>query len=158
MTAPDPTNDDGTDDTTGYTAPEDADTTDTTDTDDADPAPDPRNSEAARYRIRAREAEAARDALVARVAVYQRRAVEAVAAELLAVPEDLFDYCGVDPADYFADDDHFDVEGLRADLKDMIERRPGMAKPPAPVPMQWGQYSGGLPPADGAAWSDVIRR
>lgn len=116
------------------------------------------NSEAARYRRQLREVEAERDALAERLQGHQRREVEAMVADLLDVPADLFDIGQVQPSDFYNDDGTLNEAELRAAAGALLEERPRLGKP-RPTGPRWqnfGQYAP-PPPQRGAAWSDVLK-
>lgn len=136
-----------------------ADTRPETAANDAGDAEPSGNGEAAKYRRALRDTEAQRDALADRLAGYQRRECEAVVAEILDVPADLWDVAGLNPAEFYADDGTVDEDKVRFAAGTLAQMRPRLAKPPAPQ-ASWGQGSGGIAPAGGSevSWSDVIKR
>jgi hypothetical protein len=95
-------------------------------TPDADDADNP-SREARNYRLKLREAEAARDALTARVELLQRQDIERVAAESLSAPADLW-INGNGVAEYLDEDGNVDLERVRDDVKILVSERPGLRK------------------------------
>jgi len=115
------------------------------------------NAEAAKYRTRLRETEAARDALQARVGRFERAAVERVAAETLSNPSDvwLLEFTA-DTMLPRSDDGEVDVEAVRAAVQGIVQGRPGLAIPPKRIPDTGGGVRGG-PEAATVSWSDLLR-
>ncbi|BBY15762.1 hypothetical protein [Mycolicibacterium litorale] len=116
------------------------------------------NSEAARWRVRLRETEAERDALAERVAGYQRRECEAVVADVLEVPGDLWELGHAELSEFYTDDGDVDENAVRAAAAALVESRPGLAKG-ATLPSRhatWGQYSSAVP-GESPGWAAVIR-
>jgi hypothetical protein len=121
----------------------------------SDPEPPP-NSEAARYRVERNEARTERDALAERLTGYQRRECEAVIADLLEVPADLWEIARADVAAFYNDDGTVDEAELRAAAGALIEQRPRLALPNRTP--SWGQHSGEGGHRDGGAtWGDIIK-
>jgi hypothetical protein len=121
--------------------------------DDQGAEDDSPNAEAAKWRTRFREAEAAiaeRDNVIAS---YRRAECERTLADLLDVPGDLFDVGGAEVADFYSDSGELNDAELRAAAGALIEERPRLGKPK--FTRSWGQVSG-VPPAEGPSWSNVI--
>lgn len=114
------------------------------------------NAEAARYRVRAREAEAVRDALAARVQRFERAAVERVAAETLSTPGDvwLFAFTAPDTLPR-TEDGEVDTDAVRAAVARVTEGRPGLAIPPKRIPDMGGGLRGDPLPSE-PTWSSII--
>lgn len=87
-----------------------------------DPAPGS-SGEAARYRVRARDAEQARDALAKRVTQMQRAEVERMAAGRIGSPADLW-LAGVELADVLDDAGDVDPKRVDARLEQVLVDRP----------------------------------
>ncbi|OBF95714.1 hypothetical protein A5773_13900 [Mycobacterium sp. 852014-52450_SCH5900713] len=124
---------------------------------DSEPHDSSPNAEAARYRRQLREVEAERDGLAERLQGHQRREVEAMVADLLDVPADLFDIGQVQASDFYNDDGTLNEGELRAAAGALLEERPRLGKP-RPAGQRWqnfGQFAP-PPPQRGAAWSDVL--
>ncbi len=124
-----------------------------------DPAPDAEtgnaNKEAAKYRVRAREAEAERDGLAQRVGRFQRSELERIASAHLASPADLLTLSGNELSDYLTEPGDIDPEKVNADAAVILAERPGLQKSsPAVDPMQG---SGGTPGKDAPSWSDLLQ-
>jgi hypothetical protein len=116
-------------------------------------------AEAAKYRVRAREAETALTAAQARIQAFQTREVERLAAEL-AQPADLFGVGGVSLADLLTEDgEDVDPDAVADAVADLLEQRPGLAKRPnvgAFDPSQsLGNGGRGKPPLN---WNDLLQR
>ena len=101
------------------------------------------HQEAARYRHRAKEAEANRDALAQRVEQLQSREVERLASKHLSAPADLLTLGGVTVADLLNDDGDVDPDKVSAVAAEVLGSRPGL-KPNAPA-FDPTQGSGGNP-------------
>ena len=121
---------------------------------EAEPTP---NSEAARWRVKLREAEAERDALAERLTGYQRRECEAAVADLLEMPEDLWEIGQADVATFYTDDGSLDEAQLRAAAGALCEMRPKLAKPRGPRWQDFGQGSK-PPPSPGVGWGAVLQQ
>jgi hypothetical protein len=122
----------------------------------APPAAEPNpNSEAARYRVQLREAESARDALAERVRGYQRRECEAVVANLLDVPGDLWEIGQADVSTFYNDQGELNETELQAAAGALIDQRPRLAKPQGPRHQNFGQFAG-RPPGR-MSWDAVIK-
>jgi hypothetical protein len=113
------------------------------------------NSEAARYRVQLREAEAARDALAERVTGYQRKECEAAVANLLDVPGDLWDIGQADVSAFYNDDGTLNEAEVQAAAAALIDQRPRLGKPPGPRHQNFGQF---LPaPVESVGWGSVVK-
>ncbi|CAM4413869.1 hypothetical protein MB901379_03884 [Mycobacterium basiliense] len=122
----------------------------------AQPEPEPTpNSEAARYRVERNKARAERDALAERLAGYQRRECEAVVADVLDVPGDLWEVGGADVAAFCNDDGTVNEVELLGAAAALVDMRPRLGKP-NPGPRYWGQHSADVPGDGKVGWSDVI--
>jgi hypothetical protein len=123
----------------------------------AEPTPEPEptpNSEAARYRVQLREAETQRDALAERLTGYQRRECEAVVADVLDVPADLWEVAQADITAFYNDDGTVNETELIAAATALVEQRPRLGKP---VPQrQWGQAGDIGHTGGGISWGTVI--
>jgi hypothetical protein len=113
------------------------------------------NSEAARYRVQLREAEAQRDALAERVTAYQKRECEAIVANLLDVPGDLWEVGQADVATFYNDDGTLNEAELQAATGALIDQRPRLGKPPGPRHQNFGQFT--KPPAGTVGWDSVVK-
>ena len=111
--------------------------------------------EAAKYRLRLREAEAERDALAGRLEAAQRREAERLAADL-SQPGDLWLLGGVTLADLLTDDGEVDPAKVQAATAAVLDARPGLRRskfppvllgrdpnPPLPAGPSWGDLLGG---------------
>jgi len=117
-----------------------------------------KGNEAARYRRQLRETETARDDLSARLTAFQRRDVERVAADRLAVPADLFDLGGTQLADLLDEDGYPDAVKVGAAVDALLKTRPGL-QPSKGWPK--GAASGGergSTPGTSSGWAGVLRR
>jgi len=122
--------------TTEDTPAETVDTADepTDETAAADNAePDTGNSEAAKYRRKLREAEAANQALSEQVAGFQRNGIERLVGERLEHASDFW-LDGPDIGELVGDDGQPNVEAINARVDGLLEQRPHWKKPPAPFP------------------------
>jgi hypothetical protein len=129
--------------------------------------PDPlaaARAEAATYRRKLRDAEAQLEALRARVDGIARSEVEALAADTLRSPADLW-LTGTELADLLADDGNPDPDKVRTAVEAVLSERPHWAKatdtpkaPPTrkPVPDLRGGTDPTRPVDDGPSWSQVI--
>lgn len=86
------------------------------------------NTEAARYRVRARTAESERDAIKAELTGLKRAAVERLAADRLAVAADLFDLTDTTLEDLLAEDGAVSTEKVATALDALVNARPGLAR------------------------------
>ena len=85
------------------------------------------NREAAKYRVRAREAEAERDALAERLAALQTAELHRLAGEFLAVPEDI-SLSGKDLSDFLTPEGWVDRQAVEAAVSDVLAARPALGK------------------------------
>lgn len=85
------------------------------------------NREAARYRVRAREAEAERDRLRGVVERFQRVEVERVVGDRLVNPTDLFEIAGATIADLLDEAGTVDPDAVTARVDELITARPYLA-------------------------------
>lgn len=122
----------------------------------ADEDPAGGNGEAARYRVKLREAESERDALAERLAAMQRHQCEAVSGQLLEVAADLWEIGGADPSAFYDEDGLLNETELRAAVGALLDQRPRLAKNPPTKPHQWGQHGDTPTRSAGASWADVI--
>lgn len=109
---------------------------------EAAPAPEAApsaNAEAAKYRKRLREAEAALEAAQARVGAMQRSEIETYAAKQLAVGADLFEIGKVALADLLHENGETDLHAVDAAVSELLKERPGLRSGNAP----WGEVGGG---------------
>ena len=91
------------------------------------------NKEAAKYRVRAREAEAQRDALAERVERFQRSELERIASAHLASPADLLTLSGNELSDYLTESGNIDPEKVNADAAVILAERPGLRRSQPPI-------------------------
>lgn len=113
------------------------------------------NREAAKYRVRAREAELERDSLAQRIETLQNREVERLAAKQLSNPADLMTLAGVTLADLLTDDGDVDAEKVSGVAADLLGTRPGLK--PLQRATDMSQGSGGPPPKSTLSWGDLLR-
>lgn len=95
--------------------------------------------EAAAYRLRLRDAEAARDTLAGRLEAYERQHVERVAGERMAVPADLW-MLAPDLDQLRGEDGAVDDDLVRGAVETVLADRPTWDKarqPRLPAPMSW---------------------
>jgi hypothetical protein len=124
------------------------------DTQPEPPEPTP-NSEAAKYRVQLREAEAQRDALAERITGYQRQECESAVADLLEQPGDLWDIAQADVTAFYNEDGTVNEAELRAAASALIDQRPRLAKPQGP---RWQNAGQGSRPVPGpVGWDSVIK-
>ena len=147
------------------TNPSDAQPVDDDATATAEPAPDdahqsgeggrPANAEAARYRTRMRESEAARDTLTATLEAYRRRdVVQAAEAAGMARGGDLFD-AGHELDAMLADDGTVDAAKVAAVAAAVLGERPHWAVLPPPRP-KVDDAQGRQGPPQSSSWQKVI--
>ncbi len=115
------------------------------------------DSEAAARRHALRDAEAARDALAARVETYQRRDVERLAAKRLAAPGDVWDIGHLTLTDVLTEDGDVDEQAVTTAVEALLKLRPGLAAPGPKYPDMAAGRRGPTQPTP-ATWADVIRR
>ena len=111
------------------------------------------NAKEARYRVRAREAEASAAALTQRLEVLQAREVERIASKHLSAPADLLTLGGVTMADLLDEDGDVDAERVTALAVEVLGARPGL-KPVAPA-RDPSQGLGGEPPKAKPSWASL---
>lgn len=111
-------------------------------------------NEAARYRRRLRETETERDAVAERLAGYQRREAERLAAESLSRPDDLW-LAGADVSAVLDDGGMVDTAKVAAVVAAVLDGRPQLARrqPVRPNPQQ-GTTGGGGPAS--TSWQQVL--
>lgn len=132
--------------------PADDDPTEEPDDGGADPG-----KEAARYRRRLRDTEGERDTLSGRLERMQRREVERLATDRLAVPADVLTYGGTDLADLLDDAGDVDPARVQAAVAATLEQRPGLARP---VPRRMPDFGGGQrgePIDTGTTWAEALK-
>jgi hypothetical protein len=114
------------------------------------------NSEAAKYRVRAREAETALAEAQARIETLLRADIERVAGESLAMAGDFWIH-GNDVDSYLTDGCLVDAERVRADAKLLVTERPGLRKSQSATDPTQGL--GGNPPTPPAtpSWSVLLK-
>lgn len=113
------------------------------------------NREAARWRRQLRETELDRDRLAGVVETYQRQQVEAMAADHLQAPGDLW-AAGVALGDMLTEDGQVDADAVVSVAKAVVADRPHWAKPPPRFPAATGQ--GNREPVEPApSWHDALR-
>jgi hypothetical protein len=95
---------------------------------DGEKGPESPSREAARYRVRAREAEAARDELAKRVETLLTREAERIAAKHLAQPADLFTLSGKSVKDFVGEDGDVDAELVVRAANELLGTRPGLGR------------------------------
>ena len=120
-----PTADDTATTTPDSHTPEPVDTSSDTTPDAVERTP---NAEAARYRVRLREAEKARDDAMNRLAAMQTAEVERIAAATLAAPADLFTLGGDDLTAYLDESGNVDADAVTAAAERITADRPGLAR------------------------------
>lgn len=123
------------------------------------PAPDDAGKEAARYRVRARDAEAQRDALSAQVLALQRREAERLAGERLSVAGDLWDVAQAQLADLLGEDGTVDPDRVTAAVDALVRSRPGLdrnAVRQVRPDLSQGARGGREPSEPGQAWADAL--
>ncbi len=84
-------------------------------------------SREARYRVRAREAEARASALEATITTYHRREVDRLVAARVQDVDDFWTVSGVDLNDLLDDDGVVSEEAVTSALDDLLERKPHLA-------------------------------
>jgi hypothetical protein len=113
------------------------------------------NAEAAKYRVRAREAEIALANAQARIETLLRADIERVAGESLAMAGDFWIH-GNDVNSYLIDGSLVDAERVREDAALLIAERPGLSKNrPAIDPTQG--LGGNPPKAAEPTFSDLFK-
>lgn len=118
------------------------------------------NSQAKRYRLALRAAEAERDALLGRVEGFQRAEVERLAAAQLAQSDDLFTVGGIELADLLDENGNVDAELVNAATATLVETRPGLHKNSRIVPItgvqNWGQGQSNPNRGGTTTWQRVL--
>lgn len=113
--------------------------------------------EAAKYRIRAREAETALAEAQARIEQYQRAEVERLASDLSA-PADLFEVGQVSLADLLDEAGNVDSGVVAESVAALIAARPGLAKYPKDRAVDMSQGIGNNRPGKAPiTWGDLLR-
>ncbi|MGR3938226.1 hypothetical protein [Streptomyces sp. BRA346] len=132
---------------------------------EGDDKPASKNAEAAKWRVAAREAQAERDELQARLDGFLRADAERLAAEFLAVPGDLFDISGASLADVLDEDGRVSPDKIKELADAAVKARPGLAAP-GMTPGLFGVYGPSLHTAQGAtgvsakpapSWATALR-
>lgn len=126
----------------------------------ADEAPSGPAAQAAKYRVRLREAEAARDALAERLNTLQCREVERLAAEHLADSGDLW-LAGTNLADLLDEAGNVDPERVTEVVRRVVGSRPHWAAKPKPgQPYRPGRElkSGATLAPPPAGWANLLGR
>ncbi len=111
--------------------------------------------EAAKYRVRAREAEQERDALTQRVEQLQTREVERLASKHLSAPADLLTLGGVSLADLLDDNGDVDPEKVNAVATEVLGARPGLK--PLDIAHDPSQGTGGNPGKRAPDWGSLFK-
>jgi hypothetical protein len=109
------------------------------------------NAEAAKYRVRAREAEAARDTLAQRIKSLQTRELERIAAKSLSNPADLLTLSGKSLKDFIGDDGELVTETAN----ELLGSRPGLRPVQAATDPTQGRHGGTGKPAP--TWSELLK-
>jgi hypothetical protein len=113
------------------------------------------NREAAKYRVRARDAEAERDALAARVEAMNHRELERLAGVHLSVPADLLSLSCNSVADYLDENGNVDAARVEADAREILSERPGLRKSDPAV--DYSQGHGWNPGKGTPTFSDLLK-
>ncbi|WP_406348227.1 hypothetical protein OHA44_17095 [Streptomyces sp. NBC_00144] len=100
---------------------------------EADAEPTSPNAEAAKWRTKFRDAESRIATAEARVSALLRTQVEAMVADRIAVPADLWDIANVALADVCDEDGSISTDAVSDAVKAALEERPGLARPAEPV-------------------------
>ncbi len=117
-------------------------------------------AEAARYRRRLRETETELTTARTRLETFQRREVERLASDRLAVPGDLFAVHGVALDEVLGEDGSVDPDLVAMAVEQLVATRPGLARV---APQRTGPSAVGLGAREGigagtATWADVLRK
>jgi hypothetical protein len=120
---------------------------------DADAAA-PQGNREARYRVERNEARAALDAANTRIEAMNRREVERIAGETLAMAGDLW-ISGNDVASYLNDAGEVDIDRVREDARILIQERPGLGKYQPAVDMTQGHV--GNPGKGTPTFADLLK-
>lgn len=102
------------------------------------------NREAAKYRVRAREAEAERDALAERLVALQTAELHRLAGEYLAVPEDI-SLSGKDLSSFLTPEGWVDRQAVEEAASEVLASRPALSKNAPAVDLTQGLGGGGKP-------------
>lgn len=114
------------------------------------------NAEAAKYRVRAREAEQTRDRLARMVKTLQTREVERVASKYLAEPADLFTLTGKTVADFSGTDGELDAEAVVRAANELLGVRPGLGKNAPAIDPSQGKGGTGKTPPKTPSWNNLF--
>ncbi|MFG1780931.1 hypothetical protein ACGFIU_00710 [Rhodococcus oryzae] len=118
------------------------------------------NAEAAKYRHRLREAEAALSVATERINQFLRAEVQRIAAGKLAEPDDVFTF-GPELTDLLATDGEVDTGKVADALHAILTARPGLAagaRPPiVPSHPNFGQGSTGAVARGGTGWDGLLK-
>lgn len=98
------------------------------------------SAEAAKYRRKLRETEAALEAATAQLAAVQRADVERRVAERLEVPADLFNLGGAELSELVDENGHVNDEAVNAAVDKLLTDRPRLAKDDSAN--GWGDVTG----------------
>jgi hypothetical protein len=109
--------------------------------------------DAARYRVRAREAEGRAEALEATVTAYHRREVERLVAERVQDVEDYWKVGGLDVGDLLGEDGTVDAEAVERSVSELLERKPHLERE---EPMTFDGGARTTVRRSGASWSGVL--
>lgn len=110
----------------------------------------------ARYRVERNQAREELTTAQARIEAMNRREVERLAGEHLAMPGDLFSLSGNELADYLTEDGEVDPEKVAADVAVIVAERPGLRKPsPYSDPSQG--RGGAAPKASTPTFADLFK-
>ncbi|UJL26838.1 MULTISPECIES: hypothetical protein [Mycolicibacterium] len=112
-------------------------------------------AEAAKYRVRAREAETALAAAQTRIEAMQRAEVERLASAGLSHPADLFSLSGNGLADYLGEDGNVDPIKVAADVEAILQERPGLKVRDLPVDTSQGH--GSTPGRKAPHWGALLK-
>lgn len=114
-------------------------------------------AEAAKYRVRAREAEAALATAQGRIEAMQTREALRAAGEHLAQPADLLALGDVTLADLLDDNGDIDLEAVANAAAAVIESRPGLAKNFRQPAYDHTQGRGSNPPKAQLGWDALLK-
>lgn len=109
--------------------------------------------DAARYRVRAREAESRAEALEATVTAYHRREVERLVAERVQDVEDYWKVGGHDLGDLLGEDGTVDADAVERSVSELLDRKPHLERE-EPVTFDGGARR--TTPSGGATWGSLI--
>lgn len=113
------------------------------------------NAEAAKYGVRAREAETALAEAKSRIDTLLQREVERIASKGLSVASDVFTLSGLTLADFLDDSGDIDYDRVTETVNDLLGTRPGLKKLARAVDPSQGQ--GGNPGRPKADWASFLR-